>query len=218
MSYSPLAELSRHGSTDWPSRKIAAWHVPNPPLFALHRSQAPRPGRALRRRGVRGPLPTTAVQLARRPKKAKPPSTEAKRRGQAERSGESSGISPDCDSPTRTHAEDGQAERSGQAECSGEEVRGPPPGYETTQHAHAQKKAKRCGQAEQGSGGSPGYDKPTCTHAEEGQATRSGHAERSGKGGTGAHPSNYDTTQHAHAKNKAKRCGEAEARGGLGGP
>jgi hypothetical protein len=70
------------------------------------------------------------------------PSTEAKRRGQAEHSLErGSGVSPDYDSPTRAHAEDCQAERRGQAERSEEVGVGglprlrhrPPP--TTTQHS-----------------------------------------------------------------------------------
>ena len=49
------------------------------------------------------------------------PSTEAKRSGQAERSGEGGfGVSRGYDSPTRARAEEAQTKRSGQAERSGE--------------------------------------------------------------------------------------------------
>jgi hypothetical protein len=74
------------------------------------------------------------------------PSIEAKRRGQAERSGE--GSFPDYGNLTCTHAEEGQAERSGQDERSREEGVGVSLDYDTTQHAYAQKKYKLSGQAE----------------------------------------------------------------------
>jgi hypothetical protein len=98
-----VAELSRHGSThasDWPSRKIAAWYAQPLHLFALHRSQLQRPGRAQsalrrsqlqrpgraqRRRGVRGSPPTTKIQLARAPRKAN--SSAAARLSEAEKGG-----------------------------------------------------------------------------------------------------------------------------------
>jgi hypothetical protein len=78
-------------------------------------SQAQRPGRAPRRRGVRGPPPTTAIQLARTQKKAKP--STAARPGAAGKG--DSGISSGNDNQTRTHAQEGQVERSRQAERSG---------------------------------------------------------------------------------------------------
>ena len=86
--------------------------------------------------------------------------------------------------PSRTYAEEGQAEHSGQAECSGKGESGVSSDYETTKHVLAQKKAKRSGQAERcGNGRSrvfPDYNNSTRTYAEEGQAERSGKAERSG--------------------------------------
>jgi hypothetical protein len=75
MSYSVMAELPRHGSTfafDLPSCTVAAWRVQTLPLFAIHRSQPLRPGRAQRRRGGSEVCPTTTVQLASALKKAKP--------------------------------------------------------------------------------------------------------------------------------------------------
>jgi hypothetical protein len=75
------------------------------------------------------------------------PVTEAKRSGQADRSGKS-GISPDYDNPARTHAEESQAECNGQAKRSGEGGSAVSPGYGIIHQAHAQKKTKRSGQAE----------------------------------------------------------------------
>jgi hypothetical protein len=99
------------------------------------------------------------------------PFTEAKRSGQAERSGEGgSWVTPDYDNPTRTHAEEGRAELSRQAERSGEICSGVSLDCDTTQHADAQTKAICSGQAkrseEVGSEVPPDYDNPTRTHAE----------------------------------------------------
>jgi hypothetical protein len=57
--------------------------------------------------GVPGSIPTTAVHLARTPKKAKP--SVAARPSAAEKGG--FGVSHDCGNPPRTPAEEGQAER-----------------------------------------------------------------------------------------------------------
>jgi hypothetical protein len=90
---------------------------------------------------VRGSPLSTAILLARTPKKAKPsaatrPSAAGKR---------CSGVFPDYGNPTRTHAGEGHAERSGQAERSCKDL---PTDNGTTQHAPVQNTAKRSGQAE----------------------------------------------------------------------
>jgi hypothetical protein len=55
------------------------------------------------------------------------------------------------------------------------------------------------------------YENSTRTHAEKGQAERSGQTERSGEGGLGV--SSEYTEKHAHAQKKAKRFGQAERSG-----
>jgi hypothetical protein len=100
------------------------------------------------RRGVRGSPPTTAIQLARTPKKAKPSAvamsnaaekervrglprlrhntarpyaedSRAQRPGRALWRRGVRGSPPDYDNPTRPHAEDGRAERSGEGGLRG---------------------------------------------------------------------------------------------------
>jgi len=119
-------------------------------------------------KGVRPPPPTTAIHLARTPKKVNP-STAA---------------------------------RPSAAGKGGSEV---PPDFNTTKHAHSQKKAKRSGQAERGGGGgsavSPGYGNPARAQAEEGQAERSGHADRSGK----EPPLDYSRNERAAKARKKHR-------------
>jgi hypothetical protein len=103
-----------------------------------------------------------------------------------------SGIYPVYSYPTRTQTEEGQAERSGRAERSGEGGLGAHP--TTAQHKTPTRRRKPSAAAtpsaaeKGGSGVSPNYGNPTRTHAEEGQAERSGQAKRCGKGGFGGLP------------------------------
>jgi hypothetical protein len=78
-------------------------------------TQALRPGRAQRGRGVRGSPPITTTQLARTPKKAKQ-STAARPSAAVKGSSE---VSNDYGNPTRTPAEEGKAERSGKEGLGG---------------------------------------------------------------------------------------------------
>jgi hypothetical protein len=125
------------------------------PLFALHRSQAPRPGRAQLRKGFGG-LPRLRQPNSRARRRLP---SRAQRPGRAQR--RSGGRGPP---PTTTPTS---------------------PDYDTTQHAYAQMNAKRSGQAERsGEGGfgvSPDYGNPTRTHAEEGQAAGTSQAQRPGR-------------------------------------
>jgi hypothetical protein len=118
-----------------------------------------------------------------------------------------SGVSPDYDNPTRTHAEKGQAERSGQAGRRGQGgVQGSPRLRQPTSHA---RRRRPSGQAELPTTtqhSTPTRKRKPCA------AARPSAAE---KGGSGV-SLDYDTTQHAHARKKAKRSGQAE-RSGEGG-
>jgi hypothetical protein len=118
-----------------------------------------------------------------------------------------------------------EAKRSGQAERSGEGCLGVSPDYGTTQHASAKKKAKRSRQAErraQRSRGIRGFLPTTTIHfactPKKAKPSAAARQSEAGKGGSGVSPG-FDTTQHAHALKKAKRCGQAErsGEGGFGG-
>ena len=122
----------------------------------------------------------------------------------------SSGVSPGYGNSTFSHAEEGQAERRGQAERSGEGGSGESPPT-TTQHSAPTRRrrpsaASRPIAAEKGgSGVSPDYgnfdSNPTRTHAEEGQAERSGQAELSGN----RDPLDFNSNQRSAKNSKNKR-------------
>jgi hypothetical protein len=151
------------------------------------------------------------------------PYTEAKRNGQAERSGKRGvrGVSLDYGKTRRLRAQK-KAKLSGHAERSGEGRFGglpPPTAIEiarTPKKAKPKKKAARPSTVEKGGlGVSPDYCNPTCTRAEESQAERSGRTGRIGEGGLGSPPPAFDNPTRMRAEESS---GQAERRrkGGFG--
>jgi hypothetical protein len=70
--------------------------------------------------------------------------------------------------------------------------------------------------AKGGSGVPPDYGNPTCTHAEEGQAERSGQDERSGEGGFGGLPRlRHNTARPRAEESQVQRPGRAQWRRGV---
>jgi len=121
-------------------------------------------------------------------------------------------VSPDFDTTQHAHAQK-KANHSGQAERSGQGCLGVSPDYGATQHASAKKKAKRSRQAErrvQRSRGIRGSLPTTTIHfaGTPSAVARQSEAENR-EVGFGVSP-DFDTTQHAHAQKKAKRCGQDE--------